>query len=380
MRGARLVFAGYALYAAAHRALEFGALAREGVDVDGQVVSTRSFARGRAGALKHQVTYEYRDGTGRVHRRTTRSKWIGGRRRLAGVGATVVALTALALSVPAGPAQARPVRVEQGHPAWWLEITRAWDRFYSLRSYRARVDGPRGETMMWEVVRRGTSAQADDLRMAWKSPDGKYRQETVAKAFELWHVTWIPKTSDPRKIRATEEQLERLGGALVRSAGGGRAGVWTLSSHHVLCVQVPRPVVITAPDSEVRRLLRGAPEAVRVSRRQGTHMGPDRVMRSVTVYEYHLKQPREGWTMPQTIAVDDRTGFLVQATAWVARGVRGPGGLPGGSPFGLPPGGFGLPAGRVPPAGTDWRPELVAFEYYDHNAPFAITVPPEGCR
>jgi hypothetical protein len=315
------VFAGYALYAAAHRALEFGALAREGVDVDGQVVSTRSFARGRAGALKHQVTYEYRDGTGRVHHRTTRSKWIGGRRRLAGVGATVVALTALALSVPAGPAQARPVRVEQGHPAWWLEITRAWDRFYSLRSYRARVDGPRGETMMWEVVRRGTSAQADDLRMAWKSPDGKYRQETVAKAFELWHVTWIPKTSDPRKIRATEEQLERLGGALVRSAGGGRAGVWTLSSHHVLCVQVPRPVVITAPDSEVRRLLRGAPEAVRVSRRQGTHMGPDRVMRSVTVYEYHLKQPREGWTMPQTIAVDDRTGFLVQATAWVARGV-----------------------------------------------------------
>ena len=38
MRGVRLVFVGYALYATAHRALEFGALAREGVDADRQVV------------------------------------------------------------------------------------------------------------------------------------------------------------------------------------------------------------------------------------------------------------------------------------------------------------------------------------------------------
>ena len=61
-------FAGYALYAVVHRALEFQALAREGVEVDGWVVGTRSFARGRASALKYQVTYEYRDGAGRVHR------------------------------------------------------------------------------------------------------------------------------------------------------------------------------------------------------------------------------------------------------------------------------------------------------------------------
>jgi len=65
-----IVFAGYALYAVVHRALEVQALAREGVEVDGRVVGTRSFARGRAGALKYQVTYEYRDGAGRVHRRT----------------------------------------------------------------------------------------------------------------------------------------------------------------------------------------------------------------------------------------------------------------------------------------------------------------------
>jgi hypothetical protein len=146
MRGARIVFVGHALYAAARRAF--------------------------AGALKHQVTCEYRDWAGRVHRRTTRSRWTGGHRGLARVGATVVALAALALSVPAGPAHARPVRVEQGHPAWWLEITRAWDRFYSLRSYRARADGPQGEAMTWEVVRHGTFAQADDLRMAWKSLTG----------------------------------------------------------------------------------------------------------------------------------------------------------------------------------------------------------------
>jgi len=64
-----LVFAGCAIYAVVRRGLEFQALAREGVDADGWVVSKRSFARGRAGALKYQVTYGYRDGAGRVHRR-----------------------------------------------------------------------------------------------------------------------------------------------------------------------------------------------------------------------------------------------------------------------------------------------------------------------
>ena len=97
-------------------------------------------------------------------------------------------------------------------------------------------------------------------------------------------------------------------------------------------------------------------------------MGPDRVMRSVTVHEYQLKDPREGrWTLPQTLAVDDRTGLPVQASLWVARGLPGPGGFAGSSLL-------------VPPAGRDWRPGLGIFEYYDHNAPFTIIVPPAGCR
>jgi hypothetical protein len=65
-----VLLAGYAIYAVVRRALEFQALAREGLEVNGWVVSTRSFARGRASALKYQVTYEYRDGAGRVHRGT----------------------------------------------------------------------------------------------------------------------------------------------------------------------------------------------------------------------------------------------------------------------------------------------------------------------
>jgi hypothetical protein len=232
--------------------------------------------------------------------------------------------------------------------------------------------------MMWEVVRRGPSAEADDLRMAWSSPDGKWRQETVQKGYEVWHVTWMPReVRDPRRVREIERTLHSMGYQM----GGRGVSVRTTDSHHILCVQAPKPVVITAPDSEVRRLLRGGLEAVRfISRHQGTHMGPDGVTRSVTVYEYQLKHPRGEWTMSQTLQVDDRTGLPVRASAWVARGLPGPVGFPGGGPFGLPPGGFGPPGGRLPRAGTDWRPELAVVEYYDHNAPFIITVPPVGCR
>jgi hypothetical protein len=65
-----VVFAGYALYAVARRGLEFQSLVREGVDADGWVVGKRSFDRGRASALKYQMTCEYRDVAGRTHRRT----------------------------------------------------------------------------------------------------------------------------------------------------------------------------------------------------------------------------------------------------------------------------------------------------------------------
>jgi hypothetical protein len=266
-----------------------------------------------------------------------------------------------------GPTQARPVRVEQGHPAWWLEITRAWDRFYGLRSYRARADGPRGDTMMWEVVRRGPSADADDLRMVWSSRDGKYRQETVQKAYEVWQASWRPRIRNPEQARREERAMRDLAYRMGATGVSAR----TTASHHIWCYRMPRPVLIMAPDPEIRRLesLRGGLDAVRITlRRQGTHVGPDRVMRSVTVYEYQLKDPREGrWTLPQTLAVDNRTGLPVQASLWVARGSPGPGGFAGSSLL-------------VPPAGRDWRPGLGVFEYYDHNAPFTITVPPAGCR
>jgi len=287
-----------------------------------------------------------------------RSGWIAGCRWPAGV-----ALTALALPVCGGLAQARPVRVEEGHPAWWLEIGRAWEGFYTLRSYRARAEGPRGDTMIWEVVRLGASTGADGLQMVWKSGDGKYRSETVATGFQVWQVSWRPRIRNPQQARLEEQAMRDL----AHRMGAQGVSVRNTDSHQIWCVRFPRPVSVAAPDPEFRRF-QGGLEVVRIaSRRQGTHVGPDGVQRLVTVYDYRLKDPRNGqWTLSQTLSVDNRSGLPVKASFVVAGGLREPGGFVGG----------GLLA---PPAGTDWTPELVTFEYYDHNAPFTIAVPPVGC-
>lgn len=257
----------------------------------------------------------------------------------------------------AGGVWARPVRVE-GDARWWQEISRAWDRFQALRSYQARGDLPRGGEVRWEVV-RGRSPGTDDLRMVVTGRDsqGEWIQETVQKGgYEVWQVSWMPKkTRDPQRIRETERALEALGR---RMAPDARASVRTIDTHHILCVRAARPLFIEAPGVGFR----GALEEVRVQRpRRGTHMGPDRVMRPVIVYEYSWKDPRTGeWTTPQTLAVEERTGLPVQASVWGMAGSLGVGVM-------------------LSPALRGRTPTPAIVEYYNHNAPFTITVPPRGC-